>query len=107
MDTNKAKLIHVLNQCHKNKSFNQLNLLLTSVNYLMADNTIVTNLIETDYNSIKATLSNGYDMICINFYHDNTIGLTLPYSGLFIVCNDSSNIQYDEIKSLLLKDSNQ
>lgn len=107
MDINKAKLIHVLNQCHKNKSFNQTNLVLTAVNYLLVDNTKVINLIETDYNSIKATLSNGYDMICINFYHDNTIGLTLPYSGLFIVYNDSSNIQYNEIKSLLLKDINQ
>lgn len=102
MTDQKAKLIHVLNQCHKNKSFNQLNLVMTAVNYLLADNTIVTNLIETDYNSIKATLSNGYDMICINFYHDNTIGLTLPYSGLFIIYNDCDNIQYDEIKSILL-----
>lgn len=104
MTDNKAKLINVLNQCHQNKSFNQFNLVLTAVNYLLSDDTKVVELIETDYNSIKVNLVNGYDTIIINFYHDNTIGLTLPYSGLFIINNDSYNIQYNDIKSILLND---
>lgn len=102
MIDNKANLINVLNQCLHNKSFNQFNLVLTAVNYLLSNDTKVIELIHTDYDSIKAKLMNGYDSIIINFYHDNTIGLTLPYSGLFIINNDSYNIQYDDIKSILL-----
>lgn len=97
----KTKLLNVLSSCTKNKSFNDFNLLLTIQNYLKLDETSFTSITEL-YDQVRITL-NGVDyMLIITFYDNNDIGLTLPYSGLFLIPNCPYNMQYDEIKSLLL-----
>lgn len=102
MTDHKANLVTILTQCHSNKSFNQFNLIITMTNYLLSNDTHVTKVELTDYNSVRVSMMNGHNILGINFNNDNTIGITLPYSGLFIVHNGSYNMQYDEIKSILL-----
>ena len=94
MTDHKANLVTILTQCHSNKSFNQFNLILTMANYLLSNDTYVTSLELTDYDSVKVSMMNDCNVLGINFNNDNTIGITLPYSGLFIVHNDADgNIQ--------------
>lgn len=96
----KQILIDILNNCTKNKSFNDFNLLLTTINYLGDDKTVYKSK-DTSKDSIGIRLVNKDWEITVRFYKDNNIGLVLPYSGLFIIPNCGYNIQYTDIKKRL------
>lgn len=101
----KTKLINIIDSHAKSRHSNDFNLLLTINNYLSLDETTI---VKVDYidDYIRVSLINGYDRLSIIFYDNGDLGITLPLSGLFIIKGDDSNIQYDEIKSIL-KDNNQ
>ena len=101
----KDKLISVLSQCASNKSFNQFNLILTMINYLKHDSTTINSVKYNNDEYIAIKLKHAHHYLSVYFYHNNNITITLPLSGLFIINNDSYNIQYNDIKSILLNNS--
>lgn len=101
----KTKLLNILNQCIYNKSIADLN----TINQL-------TTLIEDDrtddvsikHNDDSVYISLWYDRVklySIVFIDDNRLLCSLPddICKTYFIENDSYNIQYDDIKSLLNK----
>ena len=97
----KNKLVSIINSYTKNRPINDFNLLLTINNYLSLDETTITKIDDID-NCIWVSLEYDYNMLGLVFYNDGDVGITLPFSGLFIIEGDDSNMGYDEIKSLLV-----
>lgn len=99
----KAKLINVLNQCIYNKSiadFNAINELVNSIN----DDDITDINIEHSKTGIYVSMFKGYKLVSVSFTDSNKLLFCLPdnVSKTYIIDNCSYNIQYDEIKALLL-----
>ena len=97
----KTKLINILDSYAKSRHSNELNLLLTINNYLMLDDTIITKIDNID-NYIRVSLKYDYNRLGINFYDNGDLGISLPFSGLFMIKGDDSNMSYDEIRELLI-----
>lgn len=97
----KQILIGILDKCKNNKSLNDFNLILTTINYLKCDETVYKGVEDRD-DVIYVVCTNNLWTLQVSFCKDNRLGITLPYSGLFIIPNDSYDIQYDEIKSILI-----
>lgn len=107
MTDQKAKLIHVLNQCQFNKSFQERRKLDAMINQVCQDSATLYDIKHhSDYVHITLWNSNN-DLITIAFFDDNHIILCLSCGCDYRMFNDGYNIQYSEIKSLLIKDNNQ
>lgn len=102
----KNKLINIIDDLTKTRhsiDFNEFNLLLTINNYLKLDKTAITKVGYVD-DSIRISLLSMDNILSIVFYDNNDIGITLPYSGLFIVKGNNSNddsMSYSGIKTYL------
>lgn len=110
----KNKLIKVLNQCVFNKPINQFDSITKFIRTLQRDNTCF-NTIEHDtkdldlgYESISITLWTDYNskrkLICIVFNNSEYISIHNECGCTDAFVNDSYNIQYDEIRALLLSE---
>ncbi len=96
----KVTLHNIISRCKDNKDFNEFNVILTITNYIKHKDTDIHSIEFTD-DAILITFKHGINYLNLNFYSDNTITVTLPFSGMFIVNNCDYNIQYDEIKEML------
>lgn len=97
----KNKLINIIDGYIKTKHSNDFNLLLTINNYLKLDKTTITKVDYVD-DCIRISLLSMDNILSIVFYDNGDLGITLPYSGLFIVKSDNSNsMSYSEIKTYL------
>lgn len=96
----KVTLHNIISRCKDNKDFNEFNIILTITNYIKHKDTVIHSINNTD-DAILIALKHGVDHLNLNFYSDNTITVTLPFSGMFMVRNCDYNIQYDEIKEIL------
>jgi len=99
----KNKLINIIDGYTKTKHLNDFNLLLTINNYLKLDKTTITKVDYVD-DCIRISLLSTDNILSIIFYDNGDLGITLPYSGLFIVKGDNSNgdsMSYSEIKTYL------
>ncbi len=96
----KVTLHSIISRCRDNKDVNEYNVILTINNYIEHKDTDIHSIEHTDV-AILITFKHGRDYLNLNFYYDNIITVTLPFSGMFRVNNCDSNIQYEEIKELL------
>ena len=101
----KNTIISIIEQCNNDKEHNDFCLLRTLNNYLRDDKTeyISYSLFASDIISehIMLSLSHEGHSITISFYADEHIGITLPFSGLFLIPNSTYNLQYDDIKEMI------
>ena len=101
----KNTIISIIEQCNNDKEHNDFCLLLTLINYLKDDRTeyIDYSLFASDRVSehIMLSLSHEGHSTAITFYADNVIGITLPFSGLFLIPNSAHNLQYNDIKEMI------
>ena len=101
----KNKIVSIVDQCTNDKEHNDFCLLLTLNSYLRDDKTeyIDYSLFASDRVSehIMLSLSHEGHNIAITFYADKHIGITLPFSGLFLIPNSTYNLQYEQIKEMI------
>ena len=97
----KDLLTSIIDSYVKNTRLNDFNLLLTVNSYLSLDNTTITKVNNTG-DCIWVLLKCDYNTLGLVFYDDGDLGITLPLSGLFIIKGDSSSMNYDDIKNLLV-----
>ena len=101
----KNKLINILNQCIYNKSiadFTAINELINSIN----DDSVTDINIKFNDTSVYISMFNSdYKLISISFTDSNKLLFCLPddASKTHIIENCSYNIQYDDIKALLVE----
>lgn len=99
----KAKLITVLNQCIYNKSIADFNAINEFINTISNDDITDIN-IKHSKTGIYVSMFKGYKLISISFTDNNKLLFCLPddASKTYIMDNCSYNIQYNDIKALLL-----
>ncbi len=96
----KVTLHNIISRCKDNKDFNEFNIILTITNYIEHKDTVIHSIDYTE-DAILIAFKHGTNYLNLHFYSDNTITVTLPFSGMFIINNCDYNIQYDEIKEML------
>lgn len=107
----KNKLINILNQCIFNKSFNDYKkvekFIITLQNYDIIFNNIENIVYDVDdefiFISFWTTYNDNRKLISVMFNSDNYITISQICGCEDVLFNCSYNIQYDDIKKLLLK----
>lgn len=100
----KENLIHILNQCQFNKSFRDSRKLSNFIDKVSKDNVRFHKVIaHDDYLSVSLWTDND-ELLLVSLFDDNHIILVLPCGCDHRLFNDSQNMQYDEIRALLLSE---
>lgn len=101
----KNKVISVLNQCIYNKSIADYTAIMELINSINDDNVKDLNITFNDTN-VYVSMFNDYKLISMSFTDSNKLLFCLPdnVSKTYVIGNCSYNIQYDEIKALLISD---
>ena len=99
----KNKLLNVLNRCIYNKPIADYQAILKLINSINNDNVGDINITFNDTNIYVSMFNSDYKLISISFTDSNKLLFCLPdnVSKTYVMNNDSYNIQYDDIKSLL------
>ena len=99
----KAKLMNILSQCIYNKTIADFNVIIELINTINDDKT---SDIKLSQNNIGLYTSMFYDgrLFSVMFTDNNDLLFSLPsdISKTYVIDNCSYNIQYDDIKALLL-----
>lgn len=100
----KDKLLTVLNQCIYNKSIADYTAIIELINSINDDNVKNIDITFNDTN-VYVSMFNDYKLISMSFTDSNKILFCLPdnVSKTYVMDNDGYNIQYDDIKALLIK----
>lgn len=101
----KDKLISILNQCIYNKTIEDFNAIVGLINSISDDDITDIN-IKHSKTGIYVSMFKGYKLVSISFTDSNKLLFCLSddASKTYIIENCSYNIQYDEIKALLISD---
>lgn len=100
----KNKLITVLNQCIYNKTIADFNAIVGLINSISGND--ITD-INTEHNKTSvyvSMFSSDYKLISMSFTDSNKLLFCLldNVSKTYVIDNDGYNMQYDDIKALLL-----
>ena len=98
----KNKLLTILNQCIYNKTIADFNVIIELINTINDDKT---SDIKLSQSNIGLYLSMFYDgnLFSVMYTDNNMLMFSLPsdIGRIYVIDNDSYNIQYDEIRALL------
>ena len=99
----KNKLLNVLNQCIHNKPIADYTAIIELINSINDDSVKDLNITFNGTSVYVSMFNNDYKLISISFTDSNKLLFCLPdnVSKTYVMENDSYNIQYDDIKSLL------
>lgn len=100
----KAKLLTVLNQCIYNKSIEDYTAIIELINSINDYNVTDINTTVNDTNIYVSMFNSDYKLISVLFTGNNKLLFCLPddICKTYFIDNDSYNMQYDDIKALLL-----
>ena len=99
----KNKLIIILNRCIYNKTIVDYKAIIELINSINDDNVKDLNITFNDTNIYVSMFNSDYKLISISFTDSNKLLFCLPdnVSKTYVMNNDSYNMQYNDIKSLL------
>ena len=101
----KAKLLTILNQCIYNKPIADYTAIIELINSIDDDSVKDLNISVSDTSVYVSMFNSDYKLISISFTDSNKLLFCLPnnVSKTYIIENCGYNIQYNDIKSLLIK----
>lgn len=99
----KNKLLTILNQCIYNKSIEDFNVIIDLINTINDDKTSGIKLSQSNIGLYLSMFNNGR-LLSVMFTDNNELLFSLPsdISRTYTIENCGYNIQYDEIKALLV-----
>ena len=99
----KNKLITILNQCIYNKTIEDFNVIIDLINTINDDKTSDIKLSQSNIGLYLSMFNNGR-LLSVMFTDNNVLLFSLPsdISRTYVIENCGYNIQYDEIKALLI-----
>ena len=99
----KNKLLTILNQCIYNKSIVDYTAIMELISSINDENITDIN-IKYNKTSVYISMFNDYKLISVSFTDSNQLLFCLPdnVSKTYVIENCSYNIQYSEIKALLI-----
>lgn len=102
----KNKLISILNQCIYNKAIEDYTAIIKLINSVNDDDIIDINIEHSKTGIYVSMFNSNYKLISISFTDNNMLLFCLPDNVIktYVMDNCSYNIQYDEIKDLLISD---
>lgn len=99
----KTKLLTVLNQCIYNKPIADYKAIVGLINTINDDDISDINIKHSKTGVYVSMFNSDYKLISLSFTDTNKMLFCLPDdSKTYIIKNDGYNIQYDDIKALLL-----
>ena len=101
----KNRLLNVLNRCIYNKSTEDYTAILKLIDSINDDNVKDLNITFNDTSVYVSMFNSDYKLISLSFTDSNKLLFCLPdnISKTYIIENCGYNIQYNDIKSLLIK----
>lgn len=101
----KTKLLTALNQCIYNKPIADYTAIMEFINSVNDENIKGINIRFNDTSIYISMFNSNYKLISISFTDNNTLLFCLPDNVIktYVMDNCSYNIQYDEIKALLIE----
>ena len=99
----KNKLITILNQCIYNKSIENFNVIIELINTINDDKTSDIKLSQSNI-GLYLSMSNDGRLFSVMFTDNNVLLFSLPSDIIktYVITNCSYNMQYDDIRALLL-----
>ena len=99
----KNKLITILNQCIYNKTIEDFNVIINLINTINDDKTSDIKLSQSNIGLYLSMFNNGR-LLSVMFTDNNVLLFSLPSDIIktYVIENCGYNIQYDEIKALLI-----
>lgn len=99
----KAKLLTILNQCIYNKSIVDFNVIIELINAINDDKTSDIKLSQSSI-GLYVSMHNDGRLFSVMFTDNNELLFSMPsdISRTYVIENCGYNIQYDEIRALLL-----
>ena len=99
----KNKLLTILNQCIYNKSIEDFNVIIELINTINDDKTSDIKLSQSNI-GLYISMYNDCRLFSVMFTDNNVLLFSLPsdISRTYSIANCSYNMQYDDIKALLL-----
>ena len=102
----KTILLNILNQCIYNKTIEDFNAIIELINNIDDDKVKDINISFNDTNVYVSMFNSDYKLISVSFTDSNKLLFCLPdnVSKTYVINNCGYNIQYDDIKDLLISD---
>lgn len=99
----KTKLLNILNQCIYNKTITDFNVIIELINTINDDKTSNIKLSQSNIGLYISMFNNGR-LLSVMFTDNDSLLFSLPsdIGRTYVIDNDSYNIQYDEIRALLI-----
>ena len=99
----KNKLLTILNQCIYNKSIEDFNVIINLINTINDDKTSDINLSQSSI-GVYISMFNDNKLFSVMFTDNNELLFSLPsdIGKTYVIENCSYNMQYDEIRALLV-----
>lgn len=101
----KNKLINILNRCVYNKPIADYKAIMDLINSINDDNVKDLSITFNDTSIYVSMFNSDYKLISISYTDNNKLLFCLPdnVSKTYVINNCSYNIQYDDIKALLIE----
>lgn len=100
----KNKVLNILNRCAYNKPVADYQAIIELINSIKDDEVNNINIKINDTNIYVSMFNSNYQLISVSFTDTNKMLFCLPddVSETYVIDNCSYNIQYDEIRALLV-----